>query len=62
MDNMVSRARVGYCTSGSVTAWDSESESDEPIMEMMESIFQALDRLDRHDQVQNREDGLAISV
>jgi hypothetical protein len=34
-------------TSGSVTAW--ESENDEPIAELMEDIFNALDRLERRD-------------
>lgn len=43
------------CTSGSATAWESEDER-EPITEMMEGIFQALDRLERRDLEKRRED------
>lgn len=48
------------CTSGSVTAW--ESEGDEPITELMEDIFQALDRLERRDINKSRENEHALSV
>ncbi|KAJ4367507.1 hypothetical protein N0V83_007090 [Neocucurbitaria cava] len=41
----------GY-TSGSTTAW--ESENEEPIAELMEDIFHALDRLQRRDTATKR--------
>jgi hypothetical protein len=42
---MLRTAGAGSIASGSVTAWDSRSEVGEPVTELMEHIFQALDRL-----------------
>ena len=36
-------------TSTSVTAWESQSRDGEPVTDLMENIFQALDRLNRPD-------------
>lgn len=47
-------------TSGSVTAC--ESEQGDLITELMEDIFQAMDRLERRDKGKRREDGHTISV
>ena len=47
-------------TSGSTTAW--ESENDEPIAELMEDIFHALDRLERRDTGTKRALSSAVSV
>lgn len=46
--------------SGSMTAW--ESENDEPMAEMLEDIFHALDRLGRRDLEKRSADRSAISV
>jgi hypothetical protein len=51
---------TGSYTAGSATAW--ESENDEPIAELMEDIFHALDRLDHRDTGKRREGVSAISV
>jgi hypothetical protein len=43
-----------------VTVWDSEDE--EPITELMEDIFHALDRLEQNNRRSRRESSNTISV
>lgn len=48
------------CTSGSMTAW--ESGNDEPIADLIEDIFHALDRLECRDAGKKRANRSSISV
>jgi hypothetical protein len=51
---------ANVCTSGSVTAW--ESENDEPFAEMLEDVIHALDRLGRRNMGEKRAGRSPISV
>jgi hypothetical protein len=56
----MSECEASSDTSGSVSSW--ESDYEEGIVGMMESIFSALERLERRDKGKRRENGNEISV
>ncbi|KAF2120559.1 hypothetical protein BDV96DRAFT_269586 [Lophiotrema nucula] len=59
-DERMRGSEPGSCTSGSVTLWEGEEEA--PIVELMEDIFEALDRLERRDKGKRKEEANAISI